>query len=656
MPLKVLYLIFASATALQVDNSDSEKEWEKPIQKVIRLMKEMQSQLDKEAKEDEDMFEKLGCWCDTNEKEKTQANAINGQRITDLTASIEEMTAKSASLKTDIEELTKQVAASEASLAESTAIREKESSEFFAFEKDSIVNTEQVKGAIMTLGKVHGSALDQQSLMQVTSLLKKHSAAHQRRFSKSGKFSLALIQEPVESEVNALLQQSGEAPQSGAIFGILKQMKESFETNLASATTEESQAKDTFASMKASKEEEISAATELIESKKADLASTDEKNAAAKDDLEDTSATVAADTKFLANLKDKCDSATADYQARSKVRNEEILAVGEAMEILTGDDAKDLLLKFVQKSSITKVSRNRERAAKMVSQLAKSLHKPRLAALSMSMRLDAFTKVKENIDAMVAALKQTQKDEVVKKDLCGKELHENEMQTTEKTNLKSDLETTIADLETSKTTLAEEIATLKEEIATAQTEMKKASEIRLAENKEFQMTIMDQKATQEILAKALNRLKDFYAKKSLLQLKSGRQPGYKKNAGSSSVMTMIGHIIEESKAEQEDTVSSENAAAAAYAEYVSDSNAAIETMSKSVVDKTEELAKADENKAIAEGDLRATEADLLSLLKTYQTLHTDCDFLLKYFDVRQTKRAEEIEALQQAKAIFSGAK
>merc|ERR1719387_2054175 len=105
---------------------------------------------------------------------------------------------------------------------------------------------------------------------------------------------------------------------------------------------------------------------------------------------------------------------------------------------------------------------------------------------------------------------------------------------------------------------------------------------------------------------------------------------------------MIGHIIEESKAEQEDTVSSENAAAAAYAE--------------SVVDKTEELAKADENKAIAEGDLRATEEDLLSLLKTYQTLHTDCDFLLKYFDVRQTKRAEEIEALQQAKAIFSGAK
>merc|ERR1719230_2149976 len=171
------------------------------------------------------------------------------------------------------------------------------------------------------------------------------------------------------------------------------------------------------------------------------------------------------------------------------------------------------------------------------------------------------------------------------------------MQTTEKTNLKADLTQSIADLETSKTALAEEIATLKEEIATAQTEMKKASEIRLAENKEFQMTIMDQKATQEILAKALNRLKDFYAKKSLLQLKSGRQPGYKKNAGSSSVMTMIEHIIEESKAEQADTLASENGAVAAYAEFVADNTQATEAMMKSVINKSEELAKVDSTKA-----------------------------------------------------------
>merc|ERR1719335_1220924 len=112
------------------------------------------------------------------------------------------------------------------------------------------------------------------------------------------------------------------------------------------------------------------------------------------------------------------------------------------------------------------------------------------------------------------------------------------MKTTEKTNTKEDLTAEIADLTTTQGVLADEIAALKEDIATAQTEMKKASELRLAENTEFQMTIMDQKATQEILKKAVDRLKAFYAKKSFLQTHS-RQPGYKKNSGASSVMTMI---------------------------------------------------------------------------------------------------------------------
>jgi len=648
-------LLAISARGLEVDFSA--RAWEKPIQKVIRLMKEMQTQLDKEAKDDEDMYDKLGCWCDTNEKEKTKAVAINTQRATDLTAAIEELTAKSASLKADIEDLTKQVASATASLDTSTSMREKEAAEFHAFEKDSIVNTESIKGAIQRLGKVHGAALDQQSLMQIKQILTKHWEAHHRMLKGkfgSKKLQMSLVQEPVESEVDALLQQSGHAPQSGAIFGIMKQMKESFETNLKTAQDDEASAKDTFASMKDSKTKEITSATELIDSKKQELAETDSKNAASKEDLEDTNASVDADTKFLAALKDKCDSATADYVARSKVRNEEIKAVAEAMEILTGDDAKDLLLKFVQVKS-AHTSKNRERASKLVSQLAKNSHNPKLAALSTSMRLDAFTKVKASIDEMIVELKTTQKDEVVKKDFCNKELHENELKTTEKTNLKEDITQAIADLETSAATLTDEIKVLKESIATAQTEMKRASELRLAENTEFQMTITDQKATQEILTKAMDRLKAFYAK-SLLQLSSVRQPGYKKNAGAGGVMAMIDHIIEESKAEEKETIQSENDATAAYAEFVADNSASIEAMSKSVINKSEELAKVDEEKALAETNLRATEADLLSLLKNYQTLHTDCDFLLKYFDVRQTKRAEEIEALQQAKAIFSGAK
>jgi len=230
------------------------------------------------------------------------------------------------------------------------------------------------------------------------------------------------------------------------------------------------------------------------------------------------------------------------------------------------------------------------------------------------------------------------------------------MKTTEKTNLKEDLKTTLADLETAKGTLADEIEALKGDIAETHTEMKRAAEIRLAANKEFQMTVTDQKATQEILAKALDRLKAFYAKGSFLQLgKKNAQPGYKKNSGSSSVMSMIDHIIEESKAEEQDAIKAENDANAAYTEFNADASASVESMTQSMNNKAEELAKVDMSHAKATGSLRATEADLLSLLKYVSELHGTCDYLLRYFDVRQQKRGEEIEALQQAKAIFSGA-
>ena len=47
----------------------------------------------------------------------------------------------------------------------------------------------------------------------------------------------------------------------------------------------------------------------------------------------------------------------------------------------------------------------------------------------------------------------------------------------------------------------------------------------------------------------------------------------------------------------------------------------------------------------------------LEQLSTYNAeLHQSCDYVLKNFDVRQTARSEEMEALKQAKAILSGAK
>ena len=54
-------------------------------------------------------------------------------------------------------------------------------------------------------------------------------------------------------------------------------------------------------------------------------------------------------------------------------------------------------------------------------------------------------------------------------------------------------------------------------------------------------------------------------------------------------------------------------------------------------------------------DLKNTEDDMEEIAATVADLHSACDFVLKNFGLRQKARGEEIEGLQQALGILSGA-
>merc|ERR1712019_243677 len=77
----------------------------RPVSKVITLLKDMLKQLEKEAEEDEEIYDQLACWCTTNDREKTKAIANADQKIKDLTTSIEDLTAASSRLTVEIKNL-----------------------------------------------------------------------------------------------------------------------------------------------------------------------------------------------------------------------------------------------------------------------------------------------------------------------------------------------------------------------------------------------------------------------------------------------------------------------------------------------------------------------------------------------------------------------
>jgi len=667
-----LLLCLVSVSALSFDEQAAKN---RPVSKVITLLKDMLKQLEKEAAEDEEIYDKLACWCETNNKEKTKSIADAEAKIEDLTTKIEEYTAASARLNTEIKNLESEVAKNQEALDKATAIREKQLAEFNEEEKDLLESISALKAAITVLSKHQGGAFlqfPQSRILGVAATMQhemqKHAALLQGVITPSQKRVVAsFIQAPQDYfDAKPTFKQSY-APQSGEIFGILTQMLETFEANLSQSQKEEMENQKAYEDLKAAKEAEIAAGQEQIDKKTSELADTDEKNAQAKEDIEDTKKSLSADEEFLMMLKEKCSMTDKEWEERQKTRQLEMEAVSKALAVLSGDDAHDLFTRTFNPAflQVDRQDSRREQAAKLLSDVAKRLKNPKLSNLAYRVRLDAFTRVKKAIDDMVAQLLKEKEDEIKHKDFCVDEFNTNQLQTEKKEREKKDLIAKIEDLEMTIKTLAEAIEKLKGEIAEMQVQMKRAGEDREKENKEFQTTVADQRETQKLLKAALNVLQDFYGKKAALvqqkQEPAGPPPppgfeAYKKNAASGGVMKMIEEIVNDAKAMEAEAIRSEEDAQKAYEDFVKETNASIEAKSKEIVNKSEEKAKTETELVETKESKEAVMLELEQLSNYDAELHQSCDFIMKNFDIRQTARDEEIEALKQAKAILSGAK
>merc|ERR1719217_458784 len=321
---------------------------------------------------------------------------------------------------------------------------------------------------------------------------------------------------------------------------------------------------------------------------------------------------------------------------------------------------------FLQVSSASSDLSLRRKIAGVLTTAAKKTKDPRLSALAVSATTKSFDKVKETIQTMVENLEKEQQDEVKHRDFCIAELTQNEDDTTSKNRDKDDLDAKLEDLTMTIAELTKEIDGLKAAIAEASLQLKLAGENREKANTEFQAVVADQRATQALLKKALDILKDFYDKAALVQTgKRVVQPAgppppagfksYKKSEASGGVMGMMQQIIDDAASLEAEATRAETDAQSEYETFVNDTNEELDTLNANLVNKNEIKGQTEAAKVEAEKEHASVVGDLESLANANHDLHVSCDYTLKNFDARQATRLDEIEALKQSIAIFSGA-
>merc|ERR1719499_545543 len=129
----------------------------------------------------------------------------------------------------------------------------------------------------------------------------------------------------------------------------------------------------------------------------------------------------------------------------------------------------------------------------------------------------------------------------------------------------------------------------------------------------------------------------------------------KKSGESTGVIAMIDLLIKDLTKEMTEGKTTEADAQADYEQMMRD-------MAEKRVADSDALAEKQSAKAGLESDLAALNdehasatRELGATLEYIASLHGECDWLLKYFDVRKEARSGEIDSLTSAKAVLSGA-
>merc|ERR1719265_1806886 len=237
-------------------------------------------------------------------------------------------------------------AKTEKSLGEATSMREKEAAEFAEAEKMQMFTLDSMKQAITVLSGKGASAFIQMRGGTIS-----------RDFRRIVSVS-RYLDDPKRNVVLGFLDEaegigSGE-PSAGTaqIVGILKAMKDEATKDLASMRKEEIDAAETYGEMKKAKTESLGVVSKTIMDKEKRVGELKLSLVNNKDALEDSQQELEQATKYLATMQDQCAAMFKTKEMREKMRADEIAAIGEAIKILTDDDALDTFSKSAAKPTL----------------------------------------------------------------------------------------------------------------------------------------------------------------------------------------------------------------------------------------------------------------------------------------------------------------
>jgi len=657
-------LLLSLAVAADAAEREASMAAANPIRKVVTMLQALNAKVESEGEKERELHEKYMCYCKGAGGTLAKSIADAQTRAPELTAAIEAGNGQMAQLKEDLKNHQNDRAAAKTAMAEATGLREKENAAFNTVEAETSTNIAGISKAITAIEKGAGGAFLQTSDASVVKQLAMNSQK--------------MMDADRQDILSFLSGSSSYAPASGEITGILKTMLDEMNVDLADAQATEKSAVADYEGLMAAKKKEVDALSAMIEQKLTRVGDLGVEIQEMKNDLGDTADGLADDAKFLEDLDKNCAIKQKLFDENVKYRTEELAALADTIKMLNDDDALELFKKTLPGASasfmqVTVSSQAvRARALSMIKEVNERRPALDFIALALHGKKIGFGQVIKMIDDLVVELKKEQQDDENKKEYCDEQFDLSDDKKKVEEKKIADLEGAIAESEEGIVTTKEQIDALEDGIRALDKSVAEATEQRKEENEDYTALMAGDAAAKELIGFAKNRLNKFYNPKlykppaALVSIKAhgGVAPppppaaveAYsKKGEESNGIIAMMDSLTKDLDKEMTEAEVTEKDAQGDYETFMQDSATKRAEDSKTLTDKQGALASLETSLGEQKAEKTSTEKTLGATNEYIASLHAECDWLIKYFDMRKEARSTEINALGNAKAVLSGA-
>jgi chromosome segregation ATPase len=651
-----------------------------PVQKAVQLLDDMIAKA-KEGKHEENVqFAGFKEFCDTVtvQKQKDITDADGQMEL--LKADIEKADSEAERLSTEIGAHHNDIDGWNKDKTDATTVYDSERATYLEEHRDYSESLTAIDQAIIVLKNQDFDRPAVSLLQQVSTLAKTPQDVRKTIESFLATVNKGKEEPAPDPDDNLGYKATAYEFQSGAVIDMLEKLKAKFREEVTTLEKEEVSRRQAYDMVLQNLLDQIKDAENSIQEKTVTQAKEKKLSIEKTGELSEVSAVRESDAKYLADLESLCTQKTTEFEARTKLREEEIEALTKAKDILESEavsDADKHGPSFVAKSPAfaqlrsAAASPNQARALDFLLSESQRLGSTVLSSLAVEARSDPFGKVKKLIQELITRLMQEATNEAEHKGWCDKELatnkHTRETKTAEVDNLRSSIEGLDADI----ASLKKDITKKTEEVEKIEADVAEFTAKRNNETATNAVTIKEAQEGQAAIKTCIKVLQEFYAKAakgatSLAQTtaQQGQQPEVPEifegefkgqQSAQGGVIGMLEVIESDFVRLEADTKSAEQAAQNEYDEFMSDSEQTKASLDVDLKNAKSTLLAKEGELGVAKEDLGTAEKTLESALAYYEKLKEPCLGGGQTYAERKARRAEEIEALKQALEILEGA-